>query len=522
MMIGAAGRPPVGRPVAASSSSYYQSARERLKAAPYGDERDKLCGQILDELDKKPGLSKIVAAARDWGLGEDDFALGYLLEELDGGERDPRQLALRCTPLLASDATLAKQLDSFGCKLARELWDATDWKSVRQSVRSHALAAGPEDTPLSFAWSVKSACRFLNPPQKVKVAEVFYRAIEADPRVQWVTESLDAWGVPRTWETLEKASEVWSSERGVPELAMRVTDGKDFARQRKQLQGTALALHDAVAEPKKHYVWQEALRRPEQFPASYFGLHYSVGKAEDQAVYRAAWPALKDRPSAQLAERWGLINIEAVKWVAQNPEVKDPWPMALSITPRDHPDAMRLQLGELDFPAGKLARQLAPHLNDEQLRDIWEKSIRLRKNTSEEQALHLMRSSLRVNGVTPEQSLPIVKLLWKDCERTSEQVPVVQSLTRIAVGEGLDWVVDKLLARPLLSEGLRGELTALREEGPTWEKLTPLLKKLEREGAEEEAMRKMLPQEQAPSSGIKEGQRAIEVGGVRLPKRRTL
>lgn len=507
-----------------SIGTFPQRSMERLKAAPYGPKRERVTREILDQLAEKPEMATIVAAARDWGVDQDDFALQQLLKELDQGERELRKLALSCTPLLAEPEVKRRQLESFSklapCRLAAELWDACSSKSLRQTIHMQALISEPEDSPLWVFSSLRSSLRFTPAAEKEAMARAVYGALDRDPNHQWVTDSLRQWGLPRDYATLDKASQI-RSEDGPGQLALKVTDPKDFATQLRQLKSNpvAMALHQAVAEPKKSQVWSAALTRPEEFLRSYMGYHYSAGKQEDAAVYQAVWPSLRDTPVGQLADHWGLTGIETVKYAATHPEAADRWGTAMAITREADVGPMRAQLAELPGPMGELVRQIEPHLEDDQVHQVWDYAVRLRRSDEEESRATLL---MAVRMVAPDenQALPLVQVFWRDCERTSEQVALVESLSGLTRGEGLRFVLDKLIARPVMSEKLRARLVELRDQGGEASQLRPLLAELKKEAAEEDAMRKMMGEKRDPTSGIKEGETEVEVGGIRLPKRR--
>lgn len=499
--------------------TFPRRSAERLKAAPYGPKRDRITREILDQLAEKPEMAKIVAAARDWGVDEDDFALQRLLEELDKGERDLRKLALSATPLLAEPEVKRRQLESFS-QLGAELWDACSGKRLRESIHFQAMISEPGESPLWMFSSLSSSLRFAPSGEKENVAQAVYRALDRDPKSKWVTDSLRAWKLPLDFATLNKASKMRSDD-GPNQLAQKVTDPKDFPTQLRQLAShpVAAALHRAVAEPKKGQVWSTALNRPSEFLRSYMGYHYSVSKEEDAAVYQAVWPSLRDTPCGRLAEHWGLSNIEAVKYAACHPEAPDPWAIAMAITTRENTGAMRRQMDELPGPMGDLARQIQPHLQDDQVHTVWDYALRLRRS-DEEQSRHTLLMAVKRAAPEGDQCLPLVQVFWRDCERTSEQVGVVEGLSGLIRGEGLRFVLDKLIARPVMSEKLRAELVELRGQGGEEAKLRPLLAQLKKEAAEEDAMRRLSGEQRDPTSGIKEGDTDVDVGGIRLPKRR--
>ncbi len=512
--------PRLTAPAASAAGSFFAQSAERLEQAPYGDERDAVSRKIMADLERKPGMKTIVENARKWGVEEDDFALQRLLEDLDKGERSLRKLALHATPILAERSVKREQLAQFD-PLACRLWDATSSKQLQDSIYSGSMYAEEADPPLAAAWSLKTHMRFTNASDKEAIAGVFFEAIEKHPGQRWVTQALDDWGLTRNWATLEKASEMAFKE-GRNQLALLVIGEKDFAAQQRALKDlpVARALHGAVAENKRSHVWSFTMRKPTEGVAQYMGGHYSSGKTEDQAVYGALWPTLRETPAGELMERWGLTNIEAVKMAAHEPHPKDRWQFALMCTPKENVPAMQRQLAELEAPTGKLVHELMPHFADGQVRTLWERALR-QKSTPADQVENWLVLTLNQVGVAPEQSLPLVQRFWKDFESTSEQIKFVQTLHGVARGEGLNYLLDKLIARPIMSDQLRAEFRDLRAtEKPDWGKVKGLLTKLAEEARQEDAMRRMMGEKIDPSKGIQEGHDSVQVGGIRVPKRK--
>lgn len=513
----------------ASAGNFYERSVQQLKAAPYGEQRDAVGAKILQDLARQPGLAEVARAGQRWGLAEDDFGLERFLETVQAGERDLRKLASKCTPLLAPFQVKRDQLDELAKdpqlgwlgRLGGQLCDATRSENLKQTIWSTTLWQDPDCSPLQLLWTLNTHMKYTNASDKAAMAELVLDAMREHPADRWVVEALEEWELPLTWPTLEKALDCWN--KSPDDLARKVTPDGAFAAQQKQLERlpVARAVHAAVATPeKKKVAWSTALgATEEQFVKRYLGYHYSTSPAEDQALFEAVRPALKATAAGQMLERWGLTSLQALKLAANQPQTVDPWQFALGATSSGDGLAQERQLAELDTPTGKLASQLLPVLSSDQRHKVWQQALR-RCSSDEEQARTVILGALNATAVHEEQSLPLVRAFWQSFESTSEQVAHVKSLQRISRGEGLQFVLEQLLARPIMSDRLREDLTALRGQAAGWDQLKPLLERMNQEAKEEDFIRQ-LARERDPGSGIKEEPDAVRVGGIRLPKRGT-
>ncbi len=513
----------------ASPGNFYERSLQKLKAAPYGDQRDAVGEKVLQELARQPGLAEIARAGQRWGLAQDDYALKQLLEMVSKGERDLRKLASSCTPLLAPFSVKRQQLEAFASdeqvgwlgRLGGQLCDATASENLKDTIWRDALWQPADSSPLQFVWLLSTPVKSTSLAEKNAMAEPIFEAMREHPRDRWVVEALEGWELPLDWPTLEKGLDCWS--KGPDDLARKVTPELAFAVQQKQLSRlpVAQAVHAAVTTPeKKKVAWSMALgATQEQFLSRYVGYHYSTSLAEDQALFEAIRPALQTTASGQMLERWGLTSVPAMKQAVSHPQPADTWLFALGATSAADSVAQERQLAELDAPTARLASQLWPSLNPTQRHAVWQQALR-HHTSNEDQARTVLLSALGAAGVHEAQSLPLVRAFWRDFESTSEQVEHVLRLHRIARGEGLQLVLDRLLARPIMSDRLRDDLTALRGQAAGWDQIKPLLERMKQEAREEDLIRHMA-RERDPGAGIKEGPDAVRVGGIRLPKRGT-
>jgi 3-methyladenine DNA glycosylase AlkC len=526
-MISAVQRP-FSAPVA-SVGDFYERSLHQLKAAPYGDQRDAVGEKVLQELARQPGLAEVARAGQRWGLAQDDYALKQLLEMVRQGERDLRKLASSCTPLMAPFSVKRQQLEEFASdsevgwlgRLGGQLCDATRSENLKETIWRDALWQPADSSPLQFVWLLNTHMKYTSLAEKNAMAEPIFEAMREHPTDRWVVEALEEWELTLDWPTLEKGLDCWS--KGPDDLARKVTPEVAFAVQQKQLARlpVAQAVHAAVTTPeKKKVAWSMALSATEeQFVKRYVGYHYSTSQAEDQAVLEAVRPVLQNTMSGQLLERWGLTSLQALKLAVSQPQPADTWQFALGATSAADNVAQERQLAELDAPTGRLASQLFPALNSDQRHKVWQQAVRGR-DSDEDQARTVLLGALSAAGVNEGQSLPLVSAFWQDFESTSEQVAHVQRLHRIARGEGLQFVLEQLLARPIMSDRLREDLTALRGQAVGWDQLKPLLERMKQEAKEEDLIRHMA-RERDPGAGIKEEPDAVRVGGIRLPKRGT-
>ncbi len=513
----------------ASAGDFFERSLQKLKAAPYGEKRDALGAKVLQDLARQPGMAEVARAGQRWGLAQDDYALKQLLEMAQKGERDLRKLASSCTPLLAPFSVKRQQLEEFATdsevgwlgRLGGQLCDATASEKLKETIWRDALWQPADSSPLQFVWLLHTHMKYTSGAEKNAMADPIFEAMRKHPQDRWVVEALEEWELPLDWPTLEKSLDCWS--KGPDDLARKVTPELAFSVQQKQLSGlpVAQAVHAAVTTPeKKKVAWSTALGATEdQFVKRYVGYHYSTSPAEDQAVFEAVRPALQATPAGQLLERWGLTSLQAMKLAVSQPHPADPWQFALGATSAADHGAQERQLAELDCPTGRLASQLLPVLDPNQRNRVWQQAIR-RRSADEEEAPTVLLGALSATTVHDAQSLPLVRVFWQNFESTSEQVEHVQRLHRIARGEGLQFVVEQLLARPILSDRLREDLTALRGQAASWDQLKPLLERMKQEAREEDLIRHMA-RERDPGAGIKEEPDAVRVGGIRLPKRGT-
>lgn len=513
----------------ASVGNFYERSLQQLKSAPYGEQRDAMGAKILQDLARQPGLAEVARAGQRWGLAQDDYALKQLLEMVERGERDLRKLASSCTPLMAPFSVKRQQLEELASdsevgwlgRLGSQLCDATQSENLKETIWRDALWQPADSSPLQFVWLLNTHMKYTNASEKNAMAHPVFEAMREHPADRWVVEALEEWELPLDWTTLEKALDCWS--RGPDDLARKVTPEGAFAVQQKQLARlpVAQAVHAALERPeKKKYAWSMALgATQEDFVKRYVGYHYSTSKAEDQALFEAVRPALQATAAGQLMERWGLTSLQAMKLAVSQPQPGDTWQFALGATSAADSLAQERQLAELDAPTGRLASRLFPALNADQRHKVWQQAVR-RRDSDEAQARTALLGALGATGVNEAQSLPLVRAFWQDFESTSEQVAHVQGLHRIARGEGLQFVLEQLLARPILSDALRSDLGALRGQAASWDQLKPLLERMKLEAREEDLIRHMA-RERDPGSGIKEEADAVRVGGIRLPKRGT-
>ncbi len=513
----------------AVENRFYECSVQQLKAAPYGEQRDAVGARILQDLARQPGLAEVARAGQRWGLSQDDYALKQLLEMVAKGERDLRKLARKCTPLLAPFSVKRQQLEEFSAdpelgwlgRLGGQLCDATRGENLKETIWSTTLWQGADCSPLQLIWTLNAHMKYTNASEKNAMADPVFKAMRVHPADRWVVEALEEWKLPLDWKTLEKALDCWS--KGPDDLARKVTPEGAFAVQQKQLARlpVAQAVHAAVTTPEKRkYAWSMALGATrDEFVKRYVGYHYSTSKAEDQALFEAVRPALQATSAGQLMERWGLTSLQAMKLAVSQPQPADTWQFALGATSAADSMAQERQLAELDAPTGRLASQLFPALNADQRHKVWQQAIR-RCDSDEEQARIVLLAALGAAGVNEAQSLPLVRAFWQDFESTSEQVAHVQGLHRIARGEGLQFVLEQLLARPIMSDRLREDLKALPGQAASWDQLKPLLERMKQEAKEEDLIRHMA-RERDPGAGIKEEGDAVRVGGIRLPKRGT-